>query len=55
MVVSGLPVRNHIEHAREIARMSLSILEHVERFIIRHVPDTSLKARVGVHSGTNLA
>ena len=54
MVVSGLPTRNHNAHAKEIARMSLSILEQVEQFIIRHQPDMPLQARVGVHSGTSL-
>ena len=51
MVVSGLPVRNHNEHAREIARMSLSILEQVAQFIIRHQPAVPLQARLGFHSG----
>ena len=51
MVVSGLPVRNHNEHAREIARMSLSILEQVAQFIIRHQPEIPLQARIGIHSG----
>ena len=30
MVVSGLPVRNRSEHAREIALMSLSLLDAIE-------------------------
>ena len=32
MVVSGLPLQNGDNHAREIARMSLSILENVGKF-----------------------
>ena len=51
MVVSGLPVRNHYEHVREIALMSLSILDHVAQFIIRHQPATPLQARIGIHTG----
>ena len=51
MVVSGLPERNGIEHARQIARMSLDILGSVGKFTIRHQPDTPLKARIGIHSG----
>ena len=51
MVVSGLPVRNENEHVRQIARMSLSILEQVQRFTIRHQPETPLQARIGIHSG----
>ena len=46
MVVSGLPVRNGNEHARQIARMSLSILVQVRQFTIRHRPETPLKVRI---------
>ncbi|XP_033760364.1 LOW QUALITY PROTEIN: atrial natriuretic peptide receptor 1-like [Pecten maximus] len=52
MVVSGLPVRNGSEHVRQIARMSLSILENVSKFKIRHKPDAVLRARIGIHSGS---
>ncbi|MBN3317649.1 ANPRA protein, partial [Atractosteus spatula] len=51
MVVSGLPVRNGKLHAREIARMSLALLEAVRSFRIRHRPDQQLKLRIGIHSG----
>ncbi|OWF54640.1 Atrial natriuretic peptide receptor 2 [Mizuhopecten yessoensis] len=51
MVVSGLPVRNGSEHVRQIARMSLGILENVSKFKIRHKPDAILRARIGIHSG----
>ncbi|XP_013400521.1 atrial natriuretic peptide receptor 1 [Lingula anatina] len=51
MVVSGLPVKNGNLHAREIARMSLSLLEAVLSFKIRHRPDMQLKLRIGIHSG----
>ena len=54
MVVSGLPVRNGNEHARQIARMSLSILTQVRQFTIRHKPDTLLKVRIGIHTGMRL-
>lgn len=52
MVVSGLPERNGTEHARQIARMSLRILKSVANFIIAHKPQTPLRARIGLHSGT---
>lgn len=52
MVVSGLPVRNGNIHAREIARMSLALLENVRKFQIKHRPDDQLKLRIGIHSGT---
>ena len=51
MVVSGLPVRNGTEHVRQIARMSLRILSQVQQFTVRHMPETRLQARIGIHSG----
>lgn len=54
MVVSGLPIRNGDEHAREIALMSLAILERVKSFKIRHKPEEPLRARIGVHSGKHI-
>ena len=36
MVVSGLPEPNGVNHVREIARMSLKILDRVKRFQIRY-------------------
>ncbi|GLV34372.1 uncharacterized protein CBL_00299 [Carabus blaptoides fortunei] len=51
MVVSGLPARNGNLHAREIARMSLSLLAAVQKFTIRHRPQEKLKLRIGLHTG----
>ncbi|CAL1296274.1 unnamed protein product [Larinioides sclopetarius] len=51
MVVSGLPVRNSNLHAREIARMSLALLNTVKSFTIRHRPQEKLKLRIGLHTG----
>ena len=55
MVVSGLPVRNGTCHAREIARMSLRLLQAVATFRIRHRPNHQLKLRIGLHSGPCVA
>ena len=55
MVVSGLPVRNGNCHAREIARMSLKLLQAVGHFRIRHRPSDQLKLRIGIHSGPCVA
>lgn len=55
MVASGLPMRNGDLHAREIARMSLSLREAVTSFTIRHKPDQQLKVRIGIHSGPVVA
>lgn len=51
MVVSGLPVRNGNEHAREIAMMSLSLLRAINKLKVRHRNDRKLQIRIGVHSG----
>ncbi|XP_077870006.1 atrial natriuretic peptide receptor 1-like [Saccoglossus kowalevskii] len=51
MVVSGLPVRNGNKHACEIAKMSLSLLDGVKTFKIRHKPGEQLKLRIGIHTG----
>lgn len=51
MVVSGLPVRNGKLHAREIARMSLALLEAVHSFQIGHRQSQQLRLRIGIHSG----
>ena len=55
MVVSGLPTRNGDLHAREIARLSLTLLSAVLSFRIRHRPDSQLLLRIGIHSGPCVA
>lgn len=53
MVVSGLPTKNGTLHAREIARMSLNLLNETMSFKIRHRPKQQLKLRIGIHSGNH--
>ena len=55
MVVSGLPTTNGDLHAREIARLSLALLNAVLNFRIRHRPDKKLLLRIGIHSGPCVA
>lgn len=55
MVVSGLPTRNGDLHAREVARLSLALLNAVLNFRIRHRPDKQLLLRIGIHSGPCVA
>jgi class 3 adenylate cyclase len=55
MVVSGLPKRNGINHAGEIASMSLHLLNAIKQFRIRHRPDDLIKLRIGIHSGSCVA
>ncbi len=54
MVVSGLPQRTEY-HAREIARMSLALLNTVFSFKIAHKPDQQLLLRIGIHTGSCVA
>jgi atrial natriuretic peptide receptor A len=54
MVVSGLPQRNET-HAREIARMSLALLNNVFTFKIPHRSNERLKLRIGIHTGSCVA
>ncbi|KPM03516.1 guanylate cyclase C-like protein 1 [Sarcoptes scabiei] len=51
MVVSGVPVRNGERHGKEIARMSLALLNAVRSFKIRHRPAEQLMLRIGIHTG----
>ncbi|XP_078038727.1 atrial natriuretic peptide receptor 1 [Augochlora pura] len=55
MVVSGLPVPNGTNHAREIARMGLALRDTVMTFSIRHRPNEQLKLRIGMHTGPCVA
>lgn len=50
MVVGGLPVRTR-EHAEAVATMALHLLHLAGRFRLRHLPDTPLHLRIGLHSG----
>ncbi|XP_045542882.1 guanylate cyclase 32E [Papilio machaon] len=51
MVVSGLPLRNGIAHAGEVASMALALLAATRAFRVRHRPEQRLLLRVGMHSG----
>ncbi|RZF37758.1 hypothetical protein LSTR_LSTR011978 [Laodelphax striatellus] len=50
MVVGGLPVRVP-DHAEQIATMALDLLHESGQFRIRHLPDTPLQIRIGLHTG----
>lgn len=51
MVVSGLPIRNGIMHAGEVASMALALLSATRAFRVRHRPEHRIMLRVGIHSG----
>ncbi len=52
MVVSGVPRRNGQRHVAEIANMALDLLGEVTKFKIRHMPERSMKLRIGMHTGS---
>ncbi|XP_046551742.1 guanylate cyclase 32E-like [Haliotis rubra] len=52
MVVSGLPIRNEDRHAGEVASLSLHLLSRIKSFRINHMPEASIKIRIGLHSGS---
>jgi len=54
MVVSGLPIRNGKQHAKEIALLALDILESVKTFKIQP-NQQQLAIRIGVHTGPVVA
>ncbi|KAM9618009.1 LOW QUALITY PROTEIN: guanylate cyclase 2G-like [Trichechus inunguis] len=55
MVARGLPIRNGIRHADEIATMSLHFLSATIHFQIEHTPEEKLKLRIGFHTGPVVA
>ncbi|XP_046579704.1 uncharacterized protein LOC124287252 [Haliotis rubra] len=55
MVVSGLPVRNGERHASEIACLALDLLDTISRLTIPHLPEESLRLRIGLNSGPVVA
>ena len=48
MCISGVPIRNGIKHAGNVATMSLQVLEEVKSFKISHKPDQKLQLRAGI-------
>ncbi|CAG2192758.1 ANPRA [Mytilus edulis] len=52
MVVSGLPIENGLNHAREITDMSLDLLQFADKFEVSFNPEYTLKLRIGLHSGS---
>ena len=53
MVVSGLPLRNGLNHAGEVASMSLHLVDKITSFRIGHRQGEQLDLRIGLHSGEN--
>lgn len=52
MIVSGLPTRNGDTHAGEIATTAMDLMSAIGGFKIAHMPDTKLRLRAGIHTGS---
>ncbi|XP_029170688.1 retinal guanylyl cyclase 2 isoform X2 [Nylanderia fulva] len=50
MVVGGCPVRIP-DHATQVATMALDLLHQSGKFKLKHLPDTALRLRIGLHTG----
>jgi len=55
VVASGLPVRNGDQHAGEIASMALQLLSSMNGVGYKHVPNSQVQLRIGIHSGPIVA
>jgi len=55
MIVSGLPTRNGDLHAGEICTTALELMCAIGSFVVPHMPETKLRLRSGVHTGTVVA
>lgn len=54
MVASGLPVRNGIRHADQIARMALDLLTAVDGMKLPQFHTGRLSVRIGINTGKRL-
>ena len=50
-VASGVPLRNGDNHASEIGGMALKLLDAVSHLTVPHLPNETLKMRIGLHTG----
>ena len=54
MLVSGLPVQNGTRHSVEVCDAALEILEATRQYDVKHMPETQIKIRIGIHSGMGM-
>lgn len=55
LCASGVPSRNGIEHIKAICDLALALIISLRTFRVPHLPDETIKIRVGVHSGPVVA
>ncbi len=52
MVVSGLPIRNGKQHAKEVSLMALHFMKAIRTITVDHMKDYKLAIRSGINTGT---
>ncbi|XP_071146737.1 uncharacterized protein [Mytilus edulis] len=55
MVASGVPNRNGLKHAEEIATMGIDLVASIKQLKIPHKKEEHIKIRVGIHTGPCVA
>ncbi|WKY12616.1 hypothetical protein Q1695_003872 [Nippostrongylus brasiliensis] len=55
LCASGVPIRNGLEHIREICNLALELVIGLKEFRVPHLPNECISIRVGIHSGSVVA
>ncbi|XP_052083499.1 atrial natriuretic peptide receptor 1-like [Mytilus californianus] len=55
MVASGVPNRNGLKHAEEIATMGIDLVASIKQLKIPHKKEEHIRIRVGIHTGPCVA
>ncbi|KAE9416624.1 hypothetical protein Angca_009708 [Angiostrongylus cantonensis] len=55
LCVSGLPIRNGLQHIKEICDLSLELVAGLRNFRVPYLPSEKVNIRVGIHSGPVVA
>ncbi|VDL82634.1 unnamed protein product [Nippostrongylus brasiliensis] len=55
LCASGVPIRNGLEHIREICNLALELVIGLKEFRVPHLPHECISIRVGIHSGSVVA
>ncbi|VDM56705.1 unnamed protein product [Angiostrongylus costaricensis] len=55
LCVSGLPIRNGLQHIKEICDLSLELVAGLRNFCVPYLSSQKVNIRVGIHSGPVVA
>ncbi|KAI9159537.1 hypothetical protein H9P43_008877 [Blastocladiella emersonii ATCC 22665] len=55
MVASGVPRPNGNKHLTEMAKLAIHLVKAISTVKIRHLPDVTLRMRIGIHTGPVVA